>query len=222
MLEIQSLNKSYQNNGNAIPAIREVSLSLKEGDFCALQGVSGCGKSSLLLAAGGLLQPDSGTVTIDGRSLYDLTPNERASFRAENIGFVFQQFHLIPYLNVLQNILTAAIGTNGRATAAARERAMRLMERFGLSDREKHRSGRLSTGERQRVALARSLMNEPRVILADEPTGNLDAANADVVLEHLQQFAGDGGVVLLATHDERAASAAGKALNVVAGSVTPA
>ena len=219
MLEIQSLSKSYQSNGNTIPAIRDVSMVLKKSDFCALQGVSGCGKSSLLLTVGGLMRPDSGKVVIDGRSLYDMGPNERASFRAENIGFVFQQFHLIPYLNVLQNILTAAIGSNGRATAAARERAMRLMERFGLSDREKHRMGRLSTGERQRVALARSLMNEPKVILADEPTGNLDAANADIVLEHLQQFAGDGGIVLLATHDERAASAASQVLNVVAGSI---
>lgn len=219
MLEIQSLNKSYLSNGNAIRAIHNVTLSLDTGAFCALQGASGCGKSSLLLATGGLLQPDSGSVCLNGQSLYEMTPNARAGFRARNIGFVFQQFHLIPYLTVFQNILTAAIGSDGRATAAARERAMRLMERFGLSDRQRHRSGQLSTGERQRVALARALMNEPQLILADEPTGNLDSENTEVVLEQLQQFASDGGIVLLATHDASAAAAADKVVNIDAGSI---
>ena len=219
MLEIQSLHKSYQTNGDAIQAIHNVNLSLNSGAFCALQGASGCGKSSLLLATGGLLQPDSGFVRLNDHSLYEMTPNDRAGFRARNIGFVFQQFHLIPYLTVLQNILTAAIGSDGRATAAARERAMRLMERFGLSDRQKHRSGQLSTGERQRVALARALMNEPTLILADEPTGNLDSENTRIVLEQLQQFASDGGVVLLATHDPTAAAAAGQVLKIDAGRI---
>ncbi len=220
MLHVQSLNKTYRSGGKEIPAIHDVTFTVSAGDFCALQGVSGCGKSSLLLCVGGLLRPDSGSVTVADRSLYELSPDERATFRAENIGFVFQQFHLIPYLNVLQNILTAAIGPNGHATAAAREKAMRLIERFALSDRQKHRTGNLSTGERQRVALARALMNEPKVILADEPTGNLDAANADVVLEHLHQFAYDGGIVLLATHDSKAASVARRVLNIVGGRVT--
>ena len=208
MLEIQSLNKSYHSNGTSIAAVHDVTMLLSPGDFCAVQGPSGCGKSTLLLAVGGLLQPDSGSVCLNGQSLYEMTPNDRAGFRSQNIGFVFQQFHLIPYLNVLQNVLTAAIGSEGRATASARERAIRLIERFGLSDRQKHRSGRLSTGERQRVALARALLNEPKLILADEPTGNLDDENTETVLEQLQQFAGDGGIVLLATHDQAAAAAA--------------
>ena len=219
MLNIESLHKTYPSDGKSISAVRDVTISVPHGEFWALQGPSGCGKSTLLLAAGGLLQPDRGSVTLDGSDIYKMHTDERATFRAGKIGFVFQQFHLIPYLNVLQNVLTAAIGEGGRATAAARERAIRLIEHFGLKDRHKHRSGQLSTGERQRVALARALLNEPSLLLADEPTGNLDRENSEIVLEHLKQFASDGGIVLLATHDPLAAAAAYQTIQLADGQI---
>ncbi len=219
MLKIESLYKSYPSDGTTISAVHDVTMNVPPGDFWALQGPSGCGKSTLLLAAGGLLQPDRGRVVLNGRDVYQMPPDDRAKFRASEIGFVFQQFHLIPYLNVLQNVLTAAIGEEGRATAAARERAIRLIEHFGLTERQRHRPGQLSTGERQRVALARALLNEPSLLLADEPTGNLDNENSEIVLEHLTQFATDGGIVLLATHDPLAASAANQTVQLVEGQI---
>ncbi len=219
MLKIESLHKTYPSDGKSISAVRDVTLAVPRGEFWALQGPSGCGKSTLLLAAGGLLQPDRGSVTLDESDIYKMATDDRARFRASEIGFVFQQFHLIPYLNVLQNVLTAAIGEEGHATAAARERAIRLIEHFGLKDRQKHRSGQLSTGERQRVALARALLNEPSLLLADEPTGNLDSENSEIVLEHLKQFASDGGIVLLATHDSLAAASANQTIQLADGQI---
>ena len=219
MLKIESLYKTYPSDGRTISAVHNVTLMVPKGESWALQGPSGCGKSTLLLAAGGLLQPDQGSVTLDEQDIYKMPPDDRARFRANEIGFVFQQFHLIPYLNVLQNVLTAAIGQEGRATAAARERAIRLVEYFGLKDRQKHRPGQLSTGERQRVALARALLNEPSLLLADEPTGNLDSENSEIVLEHLKQFASDGGIVLLATHDPHAAASANQTVQLAEGQV---
>jgi ABC-type lipoprotein export system ATPase subunit len=219
MLKIESLHKSYPSDGKFISAVQDVTLAIPHGEFWALQGPSGCGKSTLLLAAGGLLQPDRGSIVLDDRDIYKMPSDDRAKFRASKIGFVFQQFHLIPYLNVLQNVLTAAIGEQGRATAAARERAIRLIEHFGLTDRQRHRPGQLSTGERQRVALARALLNEPSLLLADEPTGNLDSKNSEIVLEHLKQFAADGGIVLLATHDPLAASAANQTVQLAEGQI---
>ena len=172
------------------------------------------GFRSLLLVAGGLLRPDSGQVTIDGADPYSLSTEQRARFRAERIGFVFQQFHLVPYLNVLDNVLAPALVTGD---PTARQRADGLVQRFGLADRVRHRPGQLSTGERQRVALARALLNEPKVILADEPTGNLDGENSDEVLKALQAFANEGGAVLLVTHDPNAVAFAGRKVVLAGG-----
>ena len=146
-------------------------------------------------------------MSIDGTDPYSLSGEQRARFRAEQIGFVFQQFHLVPYLNVLDNVMAPALVTG---ETSARERAGILVERFGLADRLGHRPGQLSTGERQRVALARALLNEPRVILADEPTGNLDGDNSEQVLQALKTFADEGGAVLLVTHDPDAVAFAGR------------
>jgi putative ABC transport system ATP-binding protein len=216
LVSLDNLSKTYQLNGHRVAAMAEVSLSIDAGEFVALRGKSGCGKSTLLLAAGGLLRPDAGRAQVDGTSLYELSAERRAAFRATNIGFVFQQFHLVPYLNVIDNILAAQLGTS-RGAAEARGRAESLIEQFGLKERVKHRPAQLSTGERQRTALARALLNEPKLLLADEPTGNLDAENAEIVLNHLSEFARDGGVVLLVTHDDRAASFSSKVYQMSEG-----
>ena len=207
VLEARELWKVYDTGTNRVEALRKVSVSLKPGEMVAVMGPSGCGKTTLLLVAGGPLRPENGEVSIDGTDPYSLSGEQRARFRAEQIGFVFQQFHLVPYLNVLDNVMAPALVTG---ETSARERAGILVERFGLADRLGHRPGQLSTGERQRVALARALLNEPRVILADEPTGNLDGDNSEQVLQALKTFADEGGAVLLVTHDPDAVAFAGR------------
>jgi putative ABC transport system ATP-binding protein len=199
LLQIERLCKSYPGPQGTINAVDEVSLTVGAGEFVAVQGPSGCGKTTLLLAAGALLRPTRGRVLVNDDDPYALSPGERARFRAVNVGFVFQQFHLVPYLDVLDNTLvpTLALGANG----AARARALELAVRFGLTERLHHLPAALSTGERQRVALARALLNKPKLLLADEPTGNLDAENGQIVLRCLAEFARDGGAVLLVTHE---------------------
>lgn len=201
VLQIQNLAKAYAGPAGKVGAVDDVSLSLAKGDFVAIQGPSGCGKSTLLLAAGGLLAPTSGTVTVAGQALYSLSADERAKFRAAKIGFVFQQFHLIPYLDVIDNVLAPTIALR---MSDGREKAKALIERFGLGHRLHHVPAALSTGERQRVALARALLHDPPLLLADEPTGNLDEANGEAVLAHLAEFTKNGGAVLLVTHDPKA------------------
>ncbi len=205
-LEISNVTKTYHSSKGDVTAVDQISLNVEANQFAAVRGPSGCGKSTLLLMAGGLLAPDSGSIQIEGQNLYNLNANARARFRAENIGFVFQQFHLIPYLNVLDNVLAPSLALK---EAQTRERAEQLLKKFGLEHRMHHVPAQLSSGERQRTALARALLNEPKLLLADEPTGNLDRENADVVLAHMKDFATAGGAVLLVSHDEHAVEAAG-------------
>jgi len=214
VLHIDGLMKAYRAAGKDVRAVDGFSIGVAAGEFVAVRGPSGCGKTTLLLAAGGLLRPDAGRVTIAGQDPYALSAEARARFRATHAGFVFQQFHLVPYLTVLENVLAAAIA---RPAAGARERAEGLLARFGLADRAAHVPAELSTGERQRTALARALLNQPKVILADEPTGNLDPASAAVVLGHLKEFALSGGAVLLVTHDPLAAEYASRSVGMKNG-----
>ena len=204
-LLLRGISKGFNGPHGAVPVLDHITLELPAGSISAIRGASGSGKTTLLLIAGGLLRPDHGTVQLGDADLYAQRPARRAALRAAGIGFVFQQFHLLPYLNVRDNILVPAL--TGDA-AALRPRALALAEQFGLSHRLDHRPAALSTGERQRVAFARALLRQPRVLLADEPTGNLDQENAAVVLRHLDEFAQAGGAVLLATHDPRAAALA--------------
>jgi len=218
MLEFQSISKSFENGENKITAIDDVTLSVQPGELLAVRGPSGCGKTTLLLIAGGLLRPDRGRVSLDNQNPYELNPETRSRMRATTIGFVFQQFHLIPYLNVRQNILAASLATSSND---ASQRAQELISRFGLEDRAGHVPAKLSTGERQRTALARALLNRPKVILADEPTGNLDEDNAGIVLGYLSEYVSDGGCVLLVTHDVRAAAHATRTLQMNRGKIVP-
>jgi ABC-type lipoprotein export system ATPase subunit len=209
MLEIVHVSKSFAAATGAVAALADVSLSVAPGEFVAVRGPSGCGKTTLLLAAGGLLHPDGGQVKVAGQDIYALGEEARARFRAANIGFVFQQFHLVPYLSVIDNVLSAALAL---PRADARRRAEHLVESFGLTARRHHVPAQLSTGERQRTALARALLQQPHLLLADEPTGNLDDDNGKAVLDYLAGHARAGGSVLLVTHDSQAAARAQRVL----------
>jgi ABC-type lipoprotein export system ATPase subunit len=216
MLQIENLCKTYVRPQGVVRAADGVSLGVRPGEFVALQGPSGSGKTTVLLAAGGLLRPDAGRVTVDGQDLYTLSPDQRARFRGGRIGFVFQQYHLVPYLSVRDNVVAASLAAPG---PDARQRADKLIERFGLAHRAEHVPADLSSGERQRTALARALLNQPKLLLADEPTGNLDAENAGIVLQVLSEFAASGGVVLLATHHQQTAERAQRVLHLRDGRV---
>ena len=214
MLEIHNVGKTYQRSDGKVAALREVTLSVGAGEFLAVRGPSGSGKSTLLLTAGALLAPDTGSVLVDGADAYALSLDRRAEMRAGKIGFVFQQFHLVAYLNVRENILAPSLAAPSEGAGA---RAAELMERFGLGGRADHTPGELSVGERQRVALARAMLNRPTLLLADEPTGNLDEVNGQLVLDALAEFADAGGAVLLVTHDPGAAEKAHRTAELIDG-----
>jgi len=214
MLIASHISKSYTVGEKLVQALDDVSVHVAPGEFVTVKGHSGCGKTTLLLATGALLAPDAGTVEVDGQDPYQLPPDPRAAFRAGHIGFVFQQFYLVGYLSVLDNVLTPSLAL---PRPDARERAAELVDRFGLAHRAEHMPGQLSTGERQRAALARAMFNEPKLILADEPTGNLDGKNAGVVLSALAEFAEAGGAVLLVTHDDKVAEYAHRTVYLEGG-----
>ncbi len=177
-------------------------------------GPVGSGKTTLLLTLGGMQRPSDGSVQLAGRDLYALSPAERARLRSSEIGFVFQMFHLVPYLDLLGNVLLAC---PGKPSAEVRQRASGLMDELGLADRASHRPGELSAGERQRLAVARALLNRPKLILADEPTGNLDPENAAEVIRHLAEFHRAGGTVVLVTHGAAADAHADRTLRLEQG-----
>ncbi len=214
MLDVIGATKTYRRGRRSVAALDDVSLGVASGEFVTVQGPSGCGKTTLLLAAGGLLRPDAGEVRLDGTDPYALDADARAGLRAREVGFVFQQFHLVPYLSVTDNVLAPCLA---RPLDGARRRAEELIERFGLSGRADHLPGELSTGERQRTALARAMLHSPRLICADEPTGNLDEDNGRVILEYLRQFAAGGGAVLMVTHDVRVAGFADRTVRLGEG-----
>lgn len=219
ILELNNVSKIYRGSGGReVRAADGLSLAIGEGEFVAVQGPSGCGKTTLMLIAGGLLAPDAGRVAVNGQDPYALGGDDRARFRATNIGFVFQQFHLVPYLSVLDNVLAPSLA-NGKPDAWSR--AGQLINHFGLQDRMDHVPAKLSTGERQRTALARALLNQPKLLLADEPTGNLDRDNAQAVLGYLREFAEKGGAVLLVTHDDQAAKFARRIVRIRSGKIEP-
>jgi len=214
MLCIKNLSKVFKGPKRIVQALENVSLSVKASEFVAVQGPSGSGKTTLLLSVGGLLVPSNGKITIDNQNPYLMSPDNRAHFRASTIGFVFQQFYLVPYLNILDNVLVPSLAF---PRSIARDRARELINLFNLTDRIGHVPGELSTGERQRTVMARALLNNPKLLLADEPVGNLDNENANIVLSALEKFASSSGAVLMVTHDDRAAKYAHKTLQLKNG-----
>lgn len=210
VLALHQLRKLYTADGHEVAAVDKVSFTIQAGEFVTLQGPSGSGKSTLLFMVAALLAPDSGTVEVDGIDPYQLSSAKRSRFRAERIGMVFQDFRLLPYLDVRRNVLAPTLAGGGGTGAASR--ADVLIAQLGLTPRRHHLPKQLSAGEQQRTALARALLCSPSLLLADEPTGNLDEENSEQVLAQLRTFALAGGAVLAATHDPAVAAAADRRL----------
>jgi putative ABC transport system ATP-binding protein len=222
LVRLDRVSKDYTEGGLTRSVLREASATLAEGEFVVVRGRSGCGKTTLLNLVAGIDQPTSGDVLIEGRSLPALTERERTIFRRNHIGIVFQFFNLIPTLTVAENVRLPgelAPGHARDARAAARD----LLDRVGLADRAGDFPDRLSGGEQQRVAIARALVHNPRIVLADEPTGNLDDATGESVLDLLDDLTRRSGrCLLLATHSEQVAERADRVLTIEAGHLVPA
>src|SRR5271169_4099982 len=206
---IDSLVKEYGN----LRALDRVSFSIKQGDWVALMGPSGSGKTTLINILGGLDTLTSGQVSVDGIDLSKLSENEMVRYRAEKVGFVFQQFHLVPYLNAVENVMLAQYFHSVTDESQAAE----ALRRVGLGDRLTHLPAQLSGGEQQRVAIARALINQPKLILADEPTGNLDEANEEIVLGLFRELHASGHTILMVTHDPDIAQQADRRIELVHG-----
>ena len=255
MIEPEGVTRIFRTSRGEVRALDGISLRIERGEFVVIRGPSGSGKTTLLLTLGGMLRPTQGRVLFAGKDLYALGERDRARLRSESIGFVFQMFHLVPYLTALENVLLAARprlrpkaasggrrsedGSGGSQPEATPEKLQReaagggwrreaardageILRSFGLAGRERHRPAQLSAGEKQRTALARALVHRPDVVLADEPTGNLDPENAAQVMEGLERFHGEGGTVVLVTHGTLADRHAGRIFELKGGRVEPA
>jgi ABC-type lipoprotein export system ATPase subunit len=216
MVTLERLDKFYLTRQPVIKALHNISLKVSEGEFLVIRGPSGSGKSTLLLTIGGMLRPTAGKVLVGNQDIYAMPARERARFRAKNIGFIFQMFHLLPYLNIKENILLAA-GTS--KANFGKQKAADLIKQFGLSGRARHNPSELSVGERQRTAIGRALVNDPKIILADEPTGNLDPDNAAEVLDYLKNFQRTNGTVILVSHGHLADGYADRVLQLRNGHI---
>jgi putative ABC transport system ATP-binding protein len=217
-VEARGLRRVYGSGPDAVHALGDVDLSIAAGEFVAIMGPSGSGKSTLLHLVGGLDRPDAGEIVIEGRALTELDDEALAHLRRRRIGFVLQFFNLFPLLSARENVAFPLL-LDGRADALALADA--ALERVGLADRARHRPGELSGGEQQRVAVARALVTEPAVILADEPTGSLDSLAGEDVLRLLRAAADDGHAVLLITHHAPAAAYADRVVRLRDGAVVP-
>ncbi len=212
IVETKKVCKTYGMNGVTVEAVRGIDISVAEGEFVAIVGPSGSGKSSLLYLVGAMDRPTSGEVLFEGSDLAKMHDGQRTALRAKEIGFIFQTFNLIPTLNAFENI-EIAMRLGGLGRSERRARTEELLQRVGLGERSRHQPRHLSGGERQRVAIARAMGNRPRLLLADEPTGNLDSKTGTGILELLRSVCSeDGQAVVMVTHDFRAASYADRVL----------
>ena len=208
MIRLEGVHKHYRRGGETLTVFEGLDLEIERGGFFTLMGPSGSGKSTLLNLVGGLDRPDRGRVIVAGEDLDDLSGAELSAWRAETIGFVFQGFNLIPVLSAYENVKLPLLLTP-LSRGRRREHAMRALELVGLADRAKHRPSQLSGGQEQRVAIARAIVSDPDVVLADEPTGDLDRASAEQVLDLLKKLNSDlGKTIVMVTHDPRAAERA--------------
>lgn len=217
-INVERLTKTYHSGEEAVAAVNNISLSIDLGEFVAVVGPSGSGKSTLLTVLGGLTHPTGGQVLIDEIDVYNLTPEQRADFRKEYIGFVFQSFHLIPYLNVLENVMIP-LAVVDAPRAEKTELALNLLEKVGLADKARRLPDELSGGEQERVAIARALVNNPPIILADEPTGNLDSATSHSIMALFRQLNEEGQTIVMVTHNPENLAYAGRFITLRDGKI---
>ncbi|MDT0581216.1 MULTISPECIES: ABC transporter ATP-binding protein [Alteromonadaceae] len=218
MIEIQSLKKRFQNGEEIVTAIDDVSLTIKQNEFVAIMGSSGSGKSTLMNVLGCLDTPSDGKYLLDNKDVASLSDDELSRIRNEHIGFIFQTFHLLPKLDVIENVKLPLRYSNISAEEA-NERAFELIERVGLSHRKYHKPFEMSGGQRQRVAIARALINKPSVILADEPTGNLDSKTSSEIMDLLTELHQAGQTIVMVTHEDDIAQYAQRTIRMKDGKV---
>lgn len=218
VLSLAGVSKEYVLEGEIIKAVDHADVEIKEGEFVAVVGPSGSGKSTLLHLMGLLDVPTSGTIALDGRNVSNLKESEAAYVRNKYIGFVFQQFNLLPRTSALENVLLPTL-YNGGENRESREHAIKLLTDLGLGERLGHLSNQLSGGQQQRVAIARALINDPRIIFADEPTGNLDSKSGDEVIKILKKLHKEGRTIVIVTHDPEVARLAKRQIRVFDGRV---
>ena len=218
MISTRQLCRRFQVGDTTVHALDHVDLEIDEGDFVAVMGPSGSGKSTLMNILGFLDTPDFGRYRFFGEEVAALDDTQLSRIRNEKIGFVFQSFHLLPRLTALDNVLLP-LRYSGDSGASRRDRGVNLLERLGLSDRVDHRPNQLSGGQRQRVAIARSLINAPRLLLADEPTGNLDSRTSEEIMELFDELNRDGQTILMVTHEEEIAAHARRLIRMRDGKI---
>jgi len=219
MIEVSDVTKSYIIGGNQVNALDGVSIEISEGDFMAVTGPSGSGKSTLLYTLGGLLTPNTGRVLVNESDIYSLNQRQRAKFRRDNVGFIFQTFELLPYLTAFENVMLP-LSIDGVSSREQDDRAYDSLEKVGLDERADHKPTELSGGEQQRVAVARGLVNRPKILLADEPTGNLDQKTGDGIMGLLSDLNEEGQTIVFVTHDISRTGIANKVIGMVDGSIT--
>ena len=217
VLQLEGVAKTYRRGDEEVQVLVDFDFTLKAGEFVVVTGPSGAGKSTLLHVAGGLDAPDSGTVAVAGQDIWSMSAGARAAFRRRNLGFVFQFFNLVPMLTAVENVSLPLV-LDGLPARKADSRAEELLQRVGLGDRARHRPAELSGGQMQRVAVARALVARPSIILADEPTGNLDSHSSTEVLNLLRSLSDeDGAAVVMVTHDRVAAGYGTREVHLVDG-----
>ena len=221
MFQLNNVTKTYERRGQTVNALNDTSLTIGDNEFIALVGPSGSGKTTMLSLLGGMMAPTSGEVLFRGESLYDMTLTDRTKLRLKSLGFVFQSFNLVPWLSAIENV-QVPLSLAGESASTQETRAAELLDRVGLSDRLHHLPSELSQGQQQRVALARTLVNDPQVILADEPTGNLDPNSREQVMNLLSDFHTEGRCIVMVTHDQFAAEYAKRSLRLVDGAIVDA
>jgi len=216
LIQLESVTKTYDSGENAVQALRGVDLAVSRGEFAAIIGPSGSGKSTLMHILGCLDTPTAGRYWLDGEDVAEMTRSQLARIRNQKIGFVFQTFNLLPRATVLKNVELPLLYA-GAGGSERRERAMEALERVGLANRAKHRPNELSGGQRQRVAIARALINQPSLILADEPTGNLDQKTGHEIIGIFENLINQDETIIIVTHDPSIASRTGRRIKIVDG-----
>jgi putative ABC transport system ATP-binding protein len=217
MINCSHISRTYtRGDGTPVPALKDISFTINKGEFVTIRGASGSGKSSLLNILGCLDTPTSGTYTLDGEDVSHYSDQQRSQIRNRKIGFIFQSFNLLPRTTAVENVEIPALYAGGQVD---RERALAILKRVGLAERASHYVTELSGGEQQRVAIARALMNDPPLLLADEPTGNLDSAAGEAIMRLLAELHREGRTIVLVTHDENVAAYAKRELLIRDGTV---